>query len=225
SNVWTGIRAAAAGGLAGIGKLLVNWSPLGLLYSAFAGVLRWFGVDLPAKFTDFGSQIIKGLVNGITGAIGSVRDTIVKVAGSAIGWFKETLGIHSPSRVFAELGGFTMAGLDQGLTDSQGGPLRAIRDMAKQLTAAGAGITLGTGVAMADPVQFDHRQPLTAPAVAQSQGQGATLAAAPAQAGDTYIINVYPGGDADLAKQIRRELEAIQREKAARGRSRLVDHD
>ena len=58
-----------------------------------------------------------------------------------------------------------------------------------------------------------------------SQGQGASLAASPAPGGDTYIINVYPGGDADIAKQIRRELEAIQREKAARGRSRLMDHD
>ncbi|MFU1925356.1 thiamine pyrophosphate-dependent enzyme, partial [Klebsiella pneumoniae] len=32
-------------------------------------------------------------------------------------------GIHSPSRVFADLGGFTMAGLAQGLGAGQAGPL------------------------------------------------------------------------------------------------------
>jgi hypothetical protein len=42
-----------------------------------------------------------------------VKGAITGAGEATIGWFKEKLGIHSPSRVFAELGGFTMAGLHQ----------------------------------------------------------------------------------------------------------------
>ena len=44
-----------------LAKLLMNWSPVGLLYKAFAAALKYLGVDLPAKFTDFGSNLIDGL--------------------------------------------------------------------------------------------------------------------------------------------------------------------
>ncbi|HBA7079188.1 TPA: phage tail tape measure protein, partial [Escherichia coli] len=62
---WADIQEAFNGGIAGIGKLLVNWSPAGLLYKAFAAALKYLGVDLPAKFTDFGGHLIDGLINGI----------------------------------------------------------------------------------------------------------------------------------------------------------------
>ena len=39
---------------------------------------------------------------------------------------QDKLGIHSPSRVFADLGGFTMVGLAQGLGAGQAGPLGVI---------------------------------------------------------------------------------------------------
>ncbi|MCZ5725929.1 hypothetical protein O5282_26990 [Escherichia coli] len=43
-------KEAFNGGIVGIGKLLINWSPAGLLYKAFAAALKYFGVALPAKF-------------------------------------------------------------------------------------------------------------------------------------------------------------------------------
>ncbi|HCN9060408.1 TPA: phage tail tape measure protein, partial [Escherichia coli] len=49
---WADIQEAFNGGIVGIGKLLINWSPAGLLYKAFAAALKYFGVALPAKFTD-----------------------------------------------------------------------------------------------------------------------------------------------------------------------------
>ena len=62
---WADIKEAFNGGIVGIGKLLINWSPVGLLYKAFAAALKYLGVDLPAKFTDFGGHLIDGLINGI----------------------------------------------------------------------------------------------------------------------------------------------------------------
>ncbi|NWD44455.1 phage tail tape measure protein [Pseudomonas yamanorum] len=137
SNAWTEIKAGFDGGIAGIITTLVNFSPLGLVYQAFAGVLSYLGIELPSRFTEFGSMIVNGLVNGLISGMGLVKDTIVSIGDSTIGWFKEKLGIHSPSRVFAELGGFTMAGLTQGLEAGEKGPLGAINDLSKQITQAG----------------------------------------------------------------------------------------
>ena len=57
---WADIKTAFNGGIVGIGKLLMNWSPVGLLYKAFAAALKYLGVDLPAKFTDFGVTLSTG---------------------------------------------------------------------------------------------------------------------------------------------------------------------
>ncbi|QVM87415.1 phage tail tape measure protein [Pseudomonas lalucatii] len=121
-GLWGEIKAGFSGGLAGIATTLLNFSPLGLLYRAFAGVMGYLGVELPGKFSEFGGMLMTGLANGIRNALGSVKTAVLDAGDSAIGYFKEKLGIHSPSRVFAELGGHTMAGLSQGLERGQGGP-------------------------------------------------------------------------------------------------------
>ncbi|ELY6335818.1 phage tail tape measure protein [Cronobacter sakazakii] len=104
TGLWGNVKAAFNGGIIGVSKLILNWSPLGLFYKAFAGVMSWFGVDMPKNFTDFGGNLISGLVNGIGNKLSAAKDTIVNFGNSISGWFKETLGIHSPSRVFMGFG-------------------------------------------------------------------------------------------------------------------------
>lgn len=104
SGLWGNVKAAFNGGIIGVSKLILNWSPLGLFYKAFAGVMSWFGIDMPKNFTDFGGNLISGLVNGIGNKLSAAKDTIVNFGNSISGWFKETLGIHSPSRVFMGFG-------------------------------------------------------------------------------------------------------------------------
>ncbi|MDI7651470.1 phage tail tape measure protein [Cronobacter sakazakii] len=101
---WADIKEAFNGGIVGIGKLLINWSPVGLFYKAFAAALKYLGVDLPAKFTDFGGHLIDGLINGIKNKWESLKTTVTDMGDSVGGWFKEKLGIHSPSRVFMGFG-------------------------------------------------------------------------------------------------------------------------
>ncbi|KDF45573.1 phage tail tape measure protein, TP901 family, core region [Enterobacter kobei] len=104
SGIWGSIKTAFNGGIVGIGKLLINWSPVGLFYKAFAAALKYLGVDLPAKFTDFGGHLIDGLINGIKNKWESLKTTVTDMGDSVGGWFKEKLGIHSPSRVFMGFG-------------------------------------------------------------------------------------------------------------------------
>jgi len=213
-GLWAEIKQGFAGGLAGIATLILNFSPQGLFYRAFAALMTYFGVELPAKFSDFGGMLLDGLVNGIKNKLGAVKAAIGGVGDSTVGWFKEKLGIHSPSRVFAELGGFTMQGLEQGLVGGQGGPLGAVTAMAKQLAAAGA-VSFGmSGPAMA----MDNRPPLSA----------AASSAPMVVQGDTYQIAIHaaPGTDtAGLRQMFNQLLDERERGKAARVRSAYGDQE
>jgi len=220
-GMWDEIKLGFSGGFAGIAATIVNFSPLGLFYKAFAGVLSYLGVDLPGRFTEFGGMLMQGLANGIKNMAGAVKGAVVGAADSSIGWFKEKLGIHSPSRVFAELGGFTMAGLAQGLAGGEDGPLKQITGTVKRLTAAGVvGLSAATGAfpaAAGEPISIDTRPPLAT-----------SSAASAARGGDVFnvsvTVQVQGGGDPNaIAAAVRREFESIQREAAARRRSSFHD--
>lgn len=211
TEAWAEIKAGFDGGVGGIIATLVNFSPLGLIYQAFAGVLSYLGVELPGRFTEFGGMIVSGLVNGLMAGMGQIKGAITSIGDSTIGWFKEKLGIHSPSRVFAELGGFTTAGLTQGLEAGTKGPLNAVLSMGKQLTAAG---TLALGAVAMPALAVDEGAPITAAGSSAHDSH------------DNYEINIHPapGMDAQaIARAVRAELARIQSEKAARQRSKLSD--
>lgn len=130
SGLWAEIKAGFNGGLAGIAGLIVNFSPLGLFYRAFSGVMSYFGIELPAKFSEFGGMIISGLVSGIGNALGAAKESVVGVGTSIKGWFTETLGIQSPSRVFMGYGANISEGAAIGIADQSGLVRRAALDMA-----------------------------------------------------------------------------------------------
>lgn len=174
---------------------------------------------LPAQFVNMGGMLIDGLVNGMTAQFGKLKDTVSNMASSSIDWFKEKMGIHSPSRVFAELGGFTMAGLTVGLAKNEDGPLAQMAGTAKRLAAAGA-VAVGVGTAATPAlagISFDDRPPAAQAAAAPMVIQGDTV---------TIHLNVGAGVNAkDLAQQIGAVLDQREREKAARLRSRLSDKE
>lgn len=124
-GIWNTIKTAFNGGIRGISALIINWSPIGLFYSAFAGVLRWFGIDLPAKFTGFGAMILEGLKNGILSKVNAVKDAITGAVSGVIDKARGILGIHSPSRVFMGIGGYTMQGMANGIANTNNLPVAA----------------------------------------------------------------------------------------------------
>jgi hypothetical protein len=166
--------------------LIINWHPLGLFYKAFAGVMSWFGVDLPKSFTEFGANLIGGLVGGITAKFGAAKEAIVNFGGSIKDWFTDTLGIHSPSRVFLGFGDNIAQGAALGVTRSS--PLAG---------KAVAGMALAAATAWGQPQ-------LAAPMVdvANSLSQMRTAPRGPA-AGTGMVIHFSPQitiqGDAPAA--------------------------
>jgi phage-related tail protein len=219
SGLWGNIKGAFSDGIAGVGKLILNWSPLGLFYKAFKGVLGWFGVDLPESFTGFGKQILDGLVGGIMGGLNKVKETITGAGQKAIGWFKGVLGIKSPSRVFMGAGRNTLEGYRQGLQKQEPKALKQMDSFGKRVRQAGAGIAIGASAlpAAAGDVQFDNRPPVTGAAATQQQPAGDSI---------TINVNAAQGQSAqEIAAEVQRILAERDRAKATRARSALYDRD
>lgn len=185
-------------------------------------------LGLPARFAELGAQMIQGLADGIANSLSVAKQAITGAGDAVIGWFKEKLDIHSPSRVFAELGGFTMAGLAQGLEAGQNAPMAAITEMGRQINSAGqralgaaAGVLgaiglpqLPSGAIASTSVSVDERSPIS-PAPAANYDSH-----------DTYEINIHttPGMDERaIARAVRAELARVSSEKSARNRSKLAD--
>lgn len=131
-QLWNNITTFFNSGIGNITATILNWSPLGLFYQAFSSVLSWFGIDLPAKFTEFGSNLISGLVNGIRNAWDGAKEWVISLGKSIKGWFTGEMEIHSPSRVFKGYGQNIVEGLAIGMDKSE--PLAA--QASKNLSSA-----------------------------------------------------------------------------------------
>ncbi len=218
SSFWQYLGGSVPAALATVSAAILNWSPIGLFYRAFAAVMQWFGVELPAKFTTFGGQMMQGMVNGITTALGVVREAISGAAESTVNWFKEKLGIRSPSRVFMEAGDNIVEGAAVGIDRS--------RPMLRAAALGLAGAAAGAMPAMAGDFplaagSFDNRPPLSASSSGRA-GAGIVVQ------GDTYTFHITaaPGADAPaLARAIRAELDKRDADKRARMRGAFIDYD
>lgn len=108
----------------------------GLLFTALASkifaesLLIWYDAlktiigDLPnfakevfESFKNIGSMIITGIGDGIKKGWETVKDKVKEIWGKITGQAKESFDIHSPSRVFKNIGILDMKGLSAGLED------------------------------------------------------------------------------------------------------------
>lgn len=65
---------------------------------------------------DIGKNLIQGLVDGVNNMIETAKNAVANVGNAVIDKVKNVLGIHSPSTVFAEIGGYIDQGLANGIT-------------------------------------------------------------------------------------------------------------
>lgn len=92
--------------------------------------------SIPGRMASIGSQIVSGLVNGITGSIGRVASAILGGVNDAIAKVKNMLGIHSPSRLFRDQIGRNIGlGLAQGISNSQAAVMSSMNGMASDIAS------------------------------------------------------------------------------------------
>lgn len=212
---WDWISGKAGAVAQALTSLFLNWTLPGLIIKHWDSI-KSFMSNLPAHFMAIGSQIIDGLINGITAKWGALKAQFASLGDALPGWLKTKLDIHSPSRVFAQIGRYTMQGLEVGIDKEQRGPLDSMRAISRRLTVPFAGMASASLVA-ASPVQIDNRPPLAArPAVSQ---------AAPVTFGDIHIHPAPGMNEQQLARLVAQEITRHQRQAAAAGRSRLSDSE
>lgn len=78
-------------------------------------VASW-GSNLVSSFRNIGRNVIQGLINGIGSMVSSLYSSIKKSLSGLVNKAKSALGIHSPSKVFAnEIGKWIPPGIGEGI--------------------------------------------------------------------------------------------------------------
>lgn len=143
------------------------------------------------SFVNLGHQIAQGLVQGMTAGARWIWDAATGLAGKAVDAVRAKLGIRSPSRVFAEIGGFTAAGLVMGMAQGTPAVVSTAENMARQVSAVGV------------------------PGVGSGGGAGAGAAGGFSIGQVTIVIDGASGDPAAIAKAVEDQL----RKMASRSRS------
>lgn len=183
-----------------------NWDKLGPWLASLIERIGNYFSGLKDTAINAGRDFINGLITGINEKWESLKAKVGAVSDSTVEWLKEKLGIHSPSRVFAEIGGHLMGGWAKGIEDNAGSPLDALGVAAKKLVSAGAGVVIAAG---------------SAPAMAAQGGQA--LASS-----NTYQINIHPSPGLDeraIADLVARKIEEIESRKQRARRGQLRDQE
>lgn len=120
--VWLGGQFYALGEAIGQGAM----SAWNFLVDTFTGIMSWLS---GLSFSEIATNLIMGLVNGISGGGAAVLSAITGVVGGAIDGAKKLLGIASPSKVFADIGENTGAGMASGVDKSTGDVQGALETM------------------------------------------------------------------------------------------------
>jgi tape measure domain-containing protein len=110
SGIWNGIKTYFQGiwnAMVGYvsAKITEIGAQVGRIYGIVTGALSGAGQWL----VDTGKQIVSGLIKGIEGAFGRLKETISQMGNNVLDWAKGVLGIPSPSRLMRD-----QVGIDRG---------------------------------------------------------------------------------------------------------------
>lgn len=159
------------------------------------------GVFEGLNLFDIGKNLIRGFVDGINNMIETAKNAVANVGNAVIDKVKNTLGIHSPSTVFAEIGDFLMQGLVQGVENAKDYVNTAFNVMGAQaVNAAATGLGLNTGA-------FNAMGQAAAAQTAQGMSEQAPSVAGLFNSAATYFgVNFWTGLD-DTWKEINKNIQ------------------
>lgn len=108
-------------------------------------------LKLKDKVIDVGTNLIMGLKDGIERAAGRIWESVKNFCSGIINGVKDFFGIHSPSTLFAEYGGYLMEGFANGISDNEGlvsQKMREVEDMTALEMASNVSLGYDAGLSM-----------------------------------------------------------------------------
>lgn len=214
--------------LLAIGNIILDWSPIGLFYKAFAAVMGYFGIELPEKFSEFGMLMVDKLIDSFKNLptlFGAILDwspigLLYKVFAAVMDYF----GIEVPEK-FSDFGMLMVNNL-----------IDSFKDLPLLLAKAvpGLGLAISLYEKYREKKQADNSSEpnelgaalVTAPAIPRPTTPLMMRAAATITSSDHIEFNITaaPGmNEQAIAQQVQRLLEERDRKKAARSRAALHD--
>jgi hypothetical protein len=224
STLWSGFKA------------VFSWTPLGMIVNNWSAIITFFQA-LPAKFAAIGSAIIDGISTGLMAKFEALKATVTGLGDSVAGWFKEKLGIRSPSRVFMGFGEMVGEGARLGIASMVGAVALAGGQLANAAQGdwkARAPAAVVSGVAtgadwtggnappiIAKPASVEARAPeQPAPGMTKAPATIAGSAAVTVNVGPFHITQLAGEDSAALARRV---AEMVKRETEGAKRAALGD--
>jgi TP901 family phage tail tape measure protein len=135
-GVWDKVTAFFSSGIGNISAQILNWSPLGLMYRAFAGVMNYFGVSMPATLSGFFGKMWEALKAFASSGIGNIAKTILEFSplGLFVSAFEKVFTYFSglPAR-FKQAGKDIVSGVVSGLENKNGELNNSVYGMAASM--------------------------------------------------------------------------------------------
>lgn len=136
SGIWDAIKSGAKTAADNAGSAFKKgweavksaWDGATTFFSGIWDKIKGVFSDVWSKFKEIGGNIVSGIKDGILGAWDSFIGWIGDKVGGIVTAVKNMLGIHSPSKVFAGIGGNMALGLAEGWDDEYGDIKRQIEN-------------------------------------------------------------------------------------------------
>ena len=101
--------------------------------------------EIPGKLKSIGTDIVKGLWNGINGSVSWLTSKIKGFCSSALGAIKKFFGIKSPSTLMRdEVGRYISEGIGVGISDNADKPIGALETLGDDIVDGAGNLNLGT---------------------------------------------------------------------------------
>lgn len=119
-GAWNSVVQAVSSAISGVVSTIVSGgSQIMAEVGSWPGKIQSFFADAGSWLVAAGQQIVQGLINGIGNMITSAVAKAKELAGAVKNAVTGFLGIHSPSTVMADIGGFIGDGLINGMKAKQ----------------------------------------------------------------------------------------------------------
>ena len=183
SFIWNGLTNSAQWIYDNVIQPVLNW------FIALPGLITGALKDAATWLLDTGSNIVAGLVKGISNAWHTVWEFIKSKLSGLVNNVLSFFGINSPSKVFSDIGSSLMEGLTKGIQDNAHHPLNAIMAVAKTIGSQPMSATVSlTGLNGSNAIGAPTSVPGGSSGVLGASGGTSNVD----QSQTNYSMNIYP---------------------------------
>ncbi len=220
SNVWNGVKTSVSNIVSSLSSAVQNTfnSLRSAISNIFGGVRDtlvniWEGIKNTARswassFVEIGKDLLRGIWNGMSNMADWLWEKVKSMLSGLTNKIKDFFGIRSPSRLFAEYGGYLSQGLAIGITDDAKLAENSVADMAKRVAKAGQQI---------GNIALPSIKPATIQHVVETNVVGNVMSDASSAGPNIIIENMVVRNDNDIEKLSRELYTIIERSKRSRG--------